>query len=81
MFKDLNPLVSVKECFDDLEIPPDHVSRRVTDTYYKDKANVLRTHTSVYEIPFLKRGNNSFLVLGDVYRKDTIDKTHYPVFH
>jgi phenylalanyl-tRNA synthetase alpha chain len=57
------------------------VSRRVTDTYYKDKDHVLRPHTSCYEIPFLKAGHTSFLVLGDVYRKDTVDKTHYPVFH
>lgn len=74
-------MVSVKECFEDLSIPPEHPSRRVTDTYYKNKDYVLRPHTSVYEIPFLKKGNNAFLVLGDVYRKDTVDKTHYPVFH
>ncbi len=29
----------------------------------------------------MKQGHNSFLCLGDVYRKDTVDKTHYPVFH
>lgn len=25
--------------------------------------------------------NNSFLCVGDVYRKDTVDRTHYPAFH
>jgi len=25
--------------------------------------------------------NNAFLVMGDVYRKDTVDRTHYPAFH
>ncbi len=29
----------------------------------------------------MKQGHSSFLCLGDVYRKDTVDKTHYPVFH
>lgn len=26
-------------------------------------------------------GLNNFLVIGDVYRRDEIDSTHYPVFH
>jgi len=26
-------------------------------------------------------GLNNFLVVGDVYRRDEIDSTHYPVFH
>ena len=25
--------------------------------------------------------NNAFLCVGDVYRKDTVDRTHYPAFH
>ena len=29
----------------------------------------------------MKQGHNAFLCLGDVYRKDTVDKTHYPAFH
>lgn len=29
----------------------------------------------------MKQGNRAFLCMGDVYRKDTVDKTHYPVFH
>jgi len=29
----------------------------------------------------LSRGFHDFCVLGDVYRKDEIDATHYPVFH
>ena len=26
-------------------------------------------------------GGNAFLCVGDVYRKDTVDRTHYPAFH
>lgn len=35
VFSDFEPFVKVKECFDDLGIPEDHVSRRITDTYYR----------------------------------------------
>lgn len=29
----------------------------------------------------LRKGERAFLVTGDVYRRDSIDATHYPVFH
>ena len=29
----------------------------------------------------LRQGHRAFLVTGDVYRRDSIDATHYPVFH
>lgn len=29
----------------------------------------------------LRAGERAFLVTGDVYRRDSIDATHYPVFH
>lgn len=29
----------------------------------------------------ISTGNDSFLVFGDVYRRDSIDATHYPAFH
>lgn len=35
----------IKNNFDDLLIPEDHVSRSPIDTYYVDDQNVLRTHT------------------------------------
>lgn len=30
----LPPIVNTKNCFDDLLVAPDHVSRRPSDTYY-----------------------------------------------
>ena len=58
------------------------MSRRPTDTYYFNRDLCLRTHTSTHQIPILKQPeNNAFLVVGDVYRKDTVDRTHYPAFH
>jgi phenylalanyl-tRNA synthetase alpha chain len=41
----------------------------------------LRAHTSAHQYELIKSGLNSFLVFGDVYRRDEIDSTHYPVFH
>ena len=42
---------------------------------------MLRTHTSAHQRDFIKMGLDRFLVTGDVYRRDEIDSTHYPVFH
>eukprot|EP01100_Stratorugosa_tubuloviscum_P001893 TRINITY_DN1431_c1_g1_i1.p1 TRINITY_DN1431_c1_g1~~TRINITY_DN1431_c1_g1_i1.p1 ORF type:complete len:427 (+),score=147.95 TRINITY_DN1431_c1_g1_i1:103-1383(+) len=80
-FYDLPRATTLKACFDDLLIPKEHVSRQPTDTYFINKDNVLRCHTSTHQIPLLKEGNTAFLVSGDVYRRDEIDGSHFPVFH
>ncbi|CAL2252873.1 unnamed protein product [Prunus armeniaca] len=80
-FDNLCPIVSVKENFDDVLVPADHVSRSYNDTYYVDAQTVLRCHTSAHQAELLRRGHTHFLVTGDVYRRDSIDSTHYPVFH
>lgn len=41
----------------------------------------MRCHTSAHQAELLRRGYTNFLVTGDVYRRDSIDSTHYPVFH
>ncbi|PON79902.1 Phenylalanyl-tRNA synthetase [Trema orientale] len=80
-FDDLCPLVTVKQNFDDVLVPADHVSRSYNDTYYVDSQTVLRCHTSAHQAELLRSGHTHFLVTGDVYRRDSIDSTHYPVFH
>lgn len=80
-FDDLSPKVSITANFDSLLIPPDHPARSASDTYYLDATTVLRTHTSAHQAELLAAGHRQFLVAGDVYRKDEIDRTHYPVFH
>uniref|UniRef100_A0A8R7UE87 Phenylalanyl-tRNA synthetase domain-containing protein n=1 Tax=Triticum urartu TaxID=4572 RepID=A0A8R7UE87_TRIUA len=80
-FDDLCPLVSTKQNFDDVLVPADHVSRSYNDTYYVDSQTVLRCHTSAHQAELLREGHTHFLVIGDVYRRDSIDSTHYPVFH
>ncbi|RCN50565.1 hypothetical protein ANCCAN_03178 [Ancylostoma caninum] len=74
-------VVTVFENFDSLLTPTDHVSRRPSDTYYINKSHCLRAHTSAHQYQLLKEGLNAFLVFGDVYRRDEIDRTHYPCFH
>jgi len=75
------PQVSIEDNFDKLLIPKDHPSRKPSDTFYLDDKRVLRTHTSAHQSILMSRGERFFLVTGDVYRKDTVDATHYPVFH
>lgn len=77
----LAPIVSVKANFDEILIPADHVSRSPNDTFYVDEERCLRCHTSAHQTEMLREGLSKFLVTGDVYRRDTIDATHYPVFH
>lgn len=81
IFDNLNPVVNIEENFDKLLIPKDHPARAQSDTFYVDDKRVLRTHTSAHQNELLSAGHTKFLVTGDVYRKDEIDATHYPVFH
>jgi len=78
---DKSPVVTNQMNFDDLLIPSDHVSRSPHDTYYIDGDHLLRTHTSAHQTELLQEGHRSFLCTGDVFRRDTIDATHSPVFH
>lgn len=77
------PVVTTKSCFDDLRVPPDHPSRKPSDTYYVNADMVLRTHTSAHQCQYMKSypENSSFLCAGEVFRRDEIDACHYPVFH
>ncbi len=80
-YDDLHPLVDPKSCFDTLRVTADHVSRRPSDTYYLNPDLLLRTHTSAHQNHFISHGETAFVVSGDVYRRDEIDSSHYPVFH
>ncbi|GBF98917.1 hypothetical protein Rsub_11709 [Raphidocelis subcapitata] len=80
-FDGLHPVVSARANFDEVLVPADHVSRSPNDTYYVNADTVLRCHTSAHQTELLRAGHSGFLVTGDVYRRDSIDATHYPVFH
>lgn len=68
--------------FDSLGFPPDHPGRARSDTYYLNATHVLRTHTSAHQLDLFRTNPTpGFLVSADVYRRDAIDRSHYPVFH
>ncbi|MBP6855909.1 MAG: hypothetical protein KBC26_03005 [Candidatus Pacebacteria bacterium] len=84
-------MVTVRDNFDLLNAPVDHPSRKETDTYYVDATHILRTQTTVMWPFYLQReevkkeleteGELGLLSFGKVFRKDEIDRNHFPVFH
>lgn len=87
VYNQFKPVVTVGENFDSLGFPPDHPGRSKSDTYYVNDKHLLRTHTSAHEmecfgkIASQQSSKPGFLISADVYRRDEIDRTHYPVFH
>lgn len=77
----LRPIVTVEQNFDSLLVPRDHPSRSKSDCYYVNSGTLLRAHTTAHQTELISMGLNNFLVIGDVYRRDDINATHYPVFH
>jgi phenylalanyl-tRNA synthetase alpha chain len=77
----LSPVVSPFKNFDELSFPKDHPGRSITDSYYVNKDLMLRTHTSAHEVEVFRQGETKWLLTADVYRRDEIDGSHYPVFH
>lgn len=77
----LMPVVTTEQNFDSLLIPKDHVSRRKSDCYYLNETYLLRAHATAHQVDTLRSGLDNFLIVGDVYRRDEIDATHFPVFH
>ncbi len=74
--------------FQALNIPLDHPARDSSDTFFVRvpggaDAYLLRTHTSPVQIHLLERGRLPIYAVapGQVYRRDTPDATHLPVFH
>lgn len=84
-------IVTVEENFNLLNTPADHPSRRENDTYYIDENHVLRTQMTVMWSFYLRNkevlerlkteGEVKALSSGIVFRKDEIDRSHYPAFH
>eukprot|EP00116_Pleurobrachia_bachei_P000362 sb/3460624/ len=80
-YDNITPVVSHAQNFDQLLVPSDHVSRRRQENYFINKDKMLRAHMTCHDQDLLRSGLDCFLSTGDVYRRDTIDRTHYPVFH
>ncbi|KAI1637089.1 phenylalanyl-tRNA synthetase [Biscogniauxia mediterranea] len=78
----LSPIVSTQQNFDSLGFPEDHPGRSKSDTYYINRDTLLRTHTSAHQAETFRANlSDGYLISADVYRRDEIDRSHYPVFH
>lgn len=68
--------------FEALNIPPNHPSRAMHDTFYFDAHRLLRTHTSPVQIRYMEHNKPPLraIAAGRVYRCDS-DVTHTPMFH
>jgi phenylalanyl-tRNA synthetase alpha chain len=73
--------------FGALNFPPDHPARDMYDTLYVELgepgSTLLRTHTSPVQVRVMtSQPPPIYMVMpGRVYRQDTPDATHMPVFH
>lgn len=73
--------------FGALNFPPDHPARDMYDTLYVEMgepgSTVLRTHTSPVQVRVMTTTRPPIYMVmpGRVYRQDTPDATHMPVFH
>ncbi|MCQ2547540.1 MAG: phenylalanine--tRNA ligase subunit alpha [Clostridia bacterium] len=69
--------------FDALNAGPNHPARDMTDTFYVNDQVLLRTQTSPVQVRTLLSQEPPIRVIspGRVFRCDTPDATHSPVFH
>jgi phenylalanyl-tRNA synthetase alpha chain len=68
--------------FTALNHPPEHPARAPHDTFYLAESVLLRTHTSPMQVRAMEaQGPPIYIVVpGRVYRPDTPDATHVPMF-
>lgn len=69
--------------FEALNIPKNHPARDTQDTFYIDENTVLRTQTSPIQVRVMENTKPPIRIIapGRVYRSDSVDATHSPVFH
>lgn len=68
--------------FDALNIPPGHPARESADTFYVSEDLALRSQTSTVQIHTMQHQKPPLRVIapGRVFRRDTPDPTHNPMF-
>lgn len=69
--------------FDALNIPEGHPARESQDTFYTTDGLALRSQTSTVQIRAMERHGVPIKIIapGKVFRRDTPDMTHVPMFH
>ena len=81
--RDDREVETVEFNFDRLAFPEWHPTRSPRDTFFFDDTRLLRTETSPSQIHIMQeREPPIYMVsIGRVYRRDTIDATHFTIFH
>ncbi|MBQ4543385.1 MAG: phenylalanine--tRNA ligase subunit alpha [Clostridia bacterium] len=69
--------------FEALNLPPDHPARDTQDTFYITDNVLLRTQTSPVQVRTMEQQKPPIRIIapGRVFRSDSVDATHSPVFH
>ncbi len=69
--------------FDGLNTPDWHPARDSHDTFYTTTGRLMRTHTTAFQNHAMRVMQPPLraMTAGRCYRVDTIDKTHFPIFH
>jgi len=69
--------------FEALNMPKDHPSRDIQDTFYLENNLLLRTQTSPVQIRVMESRKPPVRIIspGRCYRVDNFDSSHSPVFH
>jgi len=69
--------------FEALNTPADHPARDVQDTFYLEGGLLLRSHTSPVQVRHMQAHQPPVRIIspGRVFRRDTPDASHSPVFH
>jgi phenylalanyl-tRNA synthetase alpha chain len=69
--------------FEALNIPKGHPARDDQDTLFINKNYLLRTHTSPVQIRTMEKRKPPLRIVvpGKVFRRDSVDATHTPMFH
>lgn len=69
--------------FEALNIPEGHPARESQDTFYTTRGFALRSQTSTVQIRAMERRGAPIRIIapGKVFRRDTPDMTHVPMFH
>ncbi len=68
--------------FDALNVPKDHPSRDMQDTFWLKNSKLLRTHTSSVQIRYMEKNKPPFAIIapGKVFRNEATDRTHEAQF-
>lgn len=68
--------------FDALNVPKDHSSRDMQDTFWLRNGKLLRTHTSSVQIRYMEGHKPPFAIVapGKVFRNEATDRTHEAQF-